>query len=177
MISFVDALAALHNLDVDELALSGFARSAEAPKTTPVSISRCGRSSPTTACRTSTRSCATPAHGCTRTRPSTWPAPCSCRVTPGPGNFVFENGKVTGIVDWEFAHVGDPMDDWAWLDMRMPDADLTELQDRYTRATGIAIDHERIRYYRAAVDYRCAVTTSLAVAAVVAHVGGRPISS
>ena len=32
------------------------------------------------------------------------------------------------------------------------------------RATGIAIDHERIRYYRAAVDYRCAVTTSLAVA-------------
>ena len=81
----------------------------------------------------------------------------------GPGNFVFENGKVTGIVDWEFAHIGDPMDDWAWLDMRMPDADLTELQDRYSRATGIAIDHERIRYYRAAVDYRCAVTTSLAV--------------
>ena len=81
----------------------------------------------------------------------------------GPGNFVFDKGKVTGIVDWEFAHVGDPMDDWAWLDMRLPDADLTELQDRYSRATGIAIDHERIRYYRAAVDYRCAVTTSLAV--------------
>ena len=81
----------------------------------------------------------------------------------GPGNFVFEHGNVTGIVDWEFAHVGDPMDDWAWLDMRMPGEDLTDLQARYSRATGIAIDPERIRYYRAAVDYRCAVTTSLAV--------------
>ena len=76
---------------------------------------------------------------------------------------MFENGKVTGIVDWEFAHLGDPMDDWAWLDMRMRDADLSEMQERYSRATGIEIDHDRIRYYRAAVDYRCAVTTSLAV--------------
>ena len=47
--------------------------------------------------------------------------------------------------------------------MRLPGADLGDLQDRYARATGIEIDHDRIRYYRAAVDYRCAVTTSLAV--------------
>ncbi len=50
----------------------------------------------------------------------------------GPGNFVFEHGNVTGIVDWEFAHIRIPMDDWAWLDMRMPGEDLTDLQARYT---------------------------------------------
>jgi hypothetical protein len=45
----------------------------------------------------------------------------------------------------------------------MRDADLSGMQERYSRATGIDIDEDRIRYYRAAVDYRCAVTTSLAV--------------
>ena len=36
----------------------------------------------------------------------------------GPGNFLAEDGRVTGIVDWEFAHVGDPMADLAWLEYR-----------------------------------------------------------
>ena len=81
----------------------------------------------------------------------------------GPGNFVFENGKVTGIVDWEFAHLGDPMDDGlarhadAATPISSGTAGAVPTGDRYQ------IDHDRIRYYRAAVDYRCAVTTSLAV--------------
>ena len=136
---------------------------AAAPRITRVSISRCGRTSPTTASGSSILSFVMRVRGCTRTHRSTWRARCSCRATPVLGNFVFDNGTVTGIVDWEFAHIGDPMDDWAWLDMRLPGADLSALQDRYARATGIEIDHDRIRYYRAAVDYRCAVTTSLAV--------------
>ncbi|HEX5586594.1 MAG TPA: phosphotransferase family protein, partial [Acidimicrobiia bacterium] len=36
----------------------------------------------------------------------------------GPGNFMYEDGKVTAIVDWELAHLGDPMDDIAWLSLR-----------------------------------------------------------
>jgi aminoglycoside phosphotransferase (APT) family kinase protein len=80
----------------------------------------------------------------------------------GPGNFLVDGDEVTGIVDWEFAHLGDPMDDWAWIDMRAGGDDLSELQDRYRAATGIAIDHDRVRYWRVAVDYRCAITTSMA---------------
>ena len=172
--SFVDALAALHNLDVDTLALDGFARPQRRGRPRRVSISRCGRSSPTTAWSTSIRSCATRARGCARTRRPTSTRTVLVQGDTGPGNFVFENGKVTGIVDWEFAHVGDPMDDWAWLDMRMP-------RRRSRRAPGSVrtgdrasqIDHERIRYYRAAVDYRCAVTTSLAVSRGGGARGGR----
>jgi hypothetical protein len=84
----------------------------------------------------------------------------------GPGNFVADRGVVTGIVDWEFAHLGDPMDDWAWLRYRCPPADrgtLDALEHRYTERSGIVIDEDRIGYYALAVQYRCAVTTSLAV--------------
>jgi aminoglycoside phosphotransferase (APT) family kinase protein len=31
----------------------------------------------------------------------------------GPGNFMYRDGRVTAVVDWELAHLGDPMDDIA----------------------------------------------------------------
>jgi aminoglycoside phosphotransferase (APT) family kinase protein len=31
-----------------------------------------------------------------------------------PGNFLYQNGKVTALLDWEMAHVGDPAEDIAW---------------------------------------------------------------
>lgn len=37
----------------------------------------------------------------------------------GPGNFVQSNGRVVAITDWEFAHLGDPAEDWSFcLTMR-----------------------------------------------------------
>ena len=51
----------------------------------------------------------------------------------GPGNFLADDGVVTGLVDWEFAHVGDPMDDWAWVEMRVDAEEIPALHDRYTR--------------------------------------------
>ena len=161
MASFVDAVAALHNLDVDTLTLDGFAPDRATPATRrgrPRDVGearRRRRAGPRSARALCRRGCAHPPADADRT--------VLVQGDTGPGNFVFENGTVTGIVDWEFAHLGDPMDDWAWLDMRMRDADLSALQERYSRATGIEMDPDRIRYYRAAVDYRCAVTTSLAV--------------
>ena len=162
MASFVDALAALHSLDVDTLTLDGFARPSHPGDQARLDLEMWAKLAD---------------DGVPDLDPFVRYAGAWLRAHPpvdaartvlvqgdtGPGNFVFENGKVTGIVDWEFAHLGDPMDDWAWLDMRMRDADLSGMQEQYSRATGIEIDHDRIRYYRAAVDYRCAVTTSLAV--------------
>lgn len=82
----------------------------------------------------------------------------------GPGNFVFQQGEVTGIVDWELAHVGDPMDDLAWLDYRNRiGLDRARLHQRYSSRSGIEIDEDSISFYAVAVRYRCAVTTSLAV--------------
>ncbi|MGD9996016.1 MAG: phosphotransferase family protein [Ilumatobacteraceae bacterium] len=34
---------------------------------------------------------------------------------PGPGNFVHDGHRVVAFTDWEFAHIGDPMEDWAYL--------------------------------------------------------------
>jgi aminoglycoside phosphotransferase (APT) family kinase protein len=162
MVSFVDALAALHNLDIHALELPGFARPATAEEHARLDLELWAKLA---------------TDGVDDLDPlvhyaGAWlhaHAPTSVSRTvlvqgdTGPGNFVFDGTAITGIVDWEFAHIGDPMDDWAWLDMRARGADLGDLHDRYTQWSGIPIDHERIRYYRAAVDYRCAITTSLAV--------------
>jgi aminoglycoside phosphotransferase (APT) family kinase protein len=34
---------------------------------------------------------------------------------PGPGNFVHDGARVTAFTDWEFTHLGDPAEDWAYL--------------------------------------------------------------
>jgi hypothetical protein len=83
----------------------------------------------------------------------------------GPGNFLVHDGRVTGLVDLEFAHVGDPMDDLAWLLMRTGSAyeDGADLLAAYERRSGIPVDATAVRYYRIAVDFRCAITTTLAV--------------
>lgn len=107
---------------------------------------------------------------------STWlreHAPCSVARTvlvqgdTGPGNFLFEGAEVTGLVDWEMSHVGDPMDDIAWLDFRCggsgPWADVAERDRLYERASGIRIDERVVAYYRVLVYLRCAVTTAMAI--------------
>ncbi|HUZ09834.1 MAG TPA: phosphotransferase family protein [Acidimicrobiales bacterium] len=84
----------------------------------------------------------------------------------GPGNFVTDHGRITALVDMEFAHLGDPMDDLAWMLMRTAPigVDLARHFDRYSERTGIPVLPRSLAYYEVAVQYRCAVTTSLAVA-------------
>jgi aminoglycoside phosphotransferase (APT) family kinase protein len=46
-------------------------------------------------------------------------APISRRVSlvhgdAGPGNALIANGEVLALTDWEFAHVGDPAEDWSF---------------------------------------------------------------
>jgi aminoglycoside phosphotransferase (APT) family kinase protein len=69
----------------------------------------------------------------------------------GPGNFLYQDGAVTGIIDWELAHLGDPMDDIAWLSWRATQHGFTHFPDRmreYEQHSGIAVDPARVRYYR-----------------------------
>lgn len=85
----------------------------------------------------------------------------------GPGNFLFDGARITGLVDWELSHLGDPMDDIAWLDLRGatgPFADLAARDDAYERASGISIDAASVGYYRVLVLLRCAVITGIALA-------------
>jgi aminoglycoside phosphotransferase (APT) family kinase protein len=69
----------------------------------------------------------------------------------GPGNFMYADGKVTAVVDWELAHWGDPMDDIAWLSLRTVQDTFTYLPDRlaeYAALSGVEIDEARVWYYR-----------------------------
>jgi aminoglycoside phosphotransferase len=69
----------------------------------------------------------------------------------GPGNLMFENGKVTAVVDWELAHFGDPMDDIAWVTWRATQHTFTHVPDRlreYEALSGHKLDDARIQYYR-----------------------------
>jgi aminoglycoside phosphotransferase (APT) family kinase protein len=69
----------------------------------------------------------------------------------GPGNLMYAAGKVTAIVDWELAHFGDPMDDIAWLSWRATQHSFPDFPTRlreYEARSGIAVDDDRVRYYR-----------------------------
>ncbi len=69
----------------------------------------------------------------------------------GPGNFLFQDGKVNIVLDWELAHFGDPLEDFAWMSIRaiiqawVPFAPLLA---EYERLSGIPVDLQRIRFYR-----------------------------
>lgn len=69
----------------------------------------------------------------------------------GPGNLMYEGDHVSAIVDWELAHLGDPMDDIAWLSWRATQHGWPDFPARlreYEAASGIAVDPARVKYYR-----------------------------
>jgi aminoglycoside phosphotransferase (APT) family kinase protein len=86
----------------------------------------------------------------------------------GPGQFMFEGPRLTGIIDWEFAHLGDPMLDLAYLrsrDWYNPGADLKKWLAYYAKASGTAIDLPRLRYY----TVRAMIVTPLSLAGIIQH--------
>ncbi|GHF67192.1 hypothetical protein GCM10017056_43040 [Seohaeicola zhoushanensis] len=78
----------------------------------------------------------------------------------GPGNFLFKDGHMTGLVDWELAHPGDPVEDLAWFCMRSvmePVPDFAAALAAYEAASGRTIDRERLLYHRVFVSLRVVV--------------------
>ncbi|MBW8827180.1 MAG: phosphotransferase [Acidobacteria bacterium] len=164
-VDFVDVIADMHNVDVEKADLPGFPR-----PTTPEDHARLDlqlwarlaeehvvgldplaryagaflrANAPTTVART-----------------------CIVQGDTGPGNFVADRGRVTALCDMEFSHIGDPMDDIAWMLSRGFDrygVDPAPFLEQYTARSGIPIDWRSVHYYDIAVQYRCVITTSLAV--------------
>ena len=90
----------------------------------------------------------------------------------GPGNFLFEHGKLTALIDWELAHLGDPMEDLAWFSMRCvmePVPDFRASITAYERAAGRAVDRFRILYHRVLVSTRVVVIRHRNVTGELAH--------
>lgn len=71
----------------------------------------------------------------------------------GPGNFMYDSSGVTGLMDWEWGHYGDPMEDLGniWLrDFFMPscNGDLSPYFEHYAKCSGFRLNYDSIIYYR-----------------------------
>ena len=78
----------------------------------------------------------------------------------GPGNFMYMGGRVTAVVDWELAHLGDPMDDIAWLSLRATQEPFTDFPTRlreYEALSGNPIDEARVHYYQVMAETKLQV--------------------
>ena len=65
-------------------------------------------------------------------------------------NLKWRDGRVSGILDWELARVGDPHSDIAFTQTvgAGPCAVQGDLAEHYTRLTGFALDPARLTYYQ-----------------------------
>ncbi|MGE0230518.1 MAG: phosphotransferase family protein [Flavobacteriaceae bacterium] len=78
----------------------------------------------------------------------------------GPGNFLFDEGHLTALIDWELAHPGDPMEDLAWFSMRCvmePVPDFAACLRLYEEKAGRPVDRRRLYYHRAMVSARVVI--------------------
>ena len=85
----------------------------------------------------------------------------------GPGNMLYEAGRVRALIDWEIAHLGDPMEDLAALcvrDMATPIGEFAARLRHYDATGGAAVDTGRVRYYRALVLVRNSLLIRLTLA-------------
>lgn len=84
----------------------------------------------------------------------------------GPGNFLYRDGGVSAVLDWELAHLGDPHDDLAWVTVRAVQEPFTDILDRfddYAGFSGRPVDISRVRYYRVFAELRILVLSHRAV--------------
>jgi aminoglycoside phosphotransferase (APT) family kinase protein len=68
----------------------------------------------------------------------------------GPANFLFEGERVTGLIDWELSHVGDPMEDIGGICVRgtwTPFGNLATYLGEYERLSGLRIQRDSVLYY------------------------------
>lgn len=73
------------------------------------------------------------------------------------GNFVVDGDGLAAVLDWELAHVGDPLEDLGWLCVKAwrfgaphPVAglgDYNELIDAYQRAGGGSVDRDALHWW------------------------------
>jgi aminoglycoside phosphotransferase (APT) family kinase protein len=75
----------------------------------------------------------------------------------GPVNFLFEGDHVTAVIDWEWGHLGDPMEDLGNICVREfwnPSGGLSGLFSLYQDRSGIEYRRDAVRYYRVQQNVR-----------------------
>lgn len=81
------------------------------------------------------------------------------------GNYLYDDNGMIALLDWEMAHLGDPMEDLAWASMRFWSRDqiAAGLMERevfyrlYEEKSGHRVDRDRLRFYQVLGDAKMAV--------------------
>lgn len=101
------------------------------------------------------------------------PAPRPLALVHGdlrPGNFLALDGRITALLDWEMAHIGDPAEDVAWIyrDLWSPAAFVTleNFLARYNRRARAPLDLRRVLYFRVFAEVKFAILSVIAAASV-----------
>jgi aminoglycoside phosphotransferase (APT) family kinase protein len=82
-----------------------------------------------------------------------------------PGNILLEGDRVTALLDWELAHLGDALEDLGWVTQPLRAAehtiegswDAADLIDHYERATGRPVDRSALTWWVAFSALKTAV--------------------
>ncbi len=92
--------------------------------------------------------------------PATVGAPSLVHGDVGPGNFLVHEGRVSAVLDWELAHLGDPHEDLAWLWMRGAHTEFGDPRRRFTEyesAAGCTVDESLVEWHVAFVMFKTVI--------------------
>ena len=90
------------------------------------------------------------------TTPTPPTRPCIVHGDYRTGNLLYDRSGITGVLDWEMAHPGDPLEDVAWAQLAswrigtgLVGALLTDDEwiDAYQTASNRAVDHDNLRFW------------------------------
>jgi len=98
------------------------------------------------------------------------PSPVAPVVVHGDfrlGNLIVGDDGLRAVIDWELAHLGDPMEDLGWLcvkawrfGQRLPVAGLGEYDElfaAYTAAGGVEVDADVVRWWEVLGTWKWAI--------------------
>ncbi len=68
---------------------------------------------------------------------------------PGPGNFVHDGRRVVAFTDWEFAHLGDSMEDWVYLVTMRGSRTMSRIEwtELFRTTAGVVVSDRDLRYW------------------------------
>jgi aminoglycoside phosphotransferase (APT) family kinase protein len=82
-----------------------------------------------------------------------------------PGNILLDGDRVSALLDWELAHLGDPLEDLGWVTQPLRTGehlvpggwDCADLLAHYQRITGHKIDQRSLSWWRTFSTFKTAV--------------------
>lgn len=99
-----------------------------------------------------------------------------------PANVLVDNGRVSALLDWELAHLGDPHDDLGWYTCSVYRRehflhgrwDVDDFLRRWSRNAGLEVDRDRLHFWQVMSAFRLAVIALTGINAFCAGTSERP---